>query len=463
MNKLRQILLGISLTLTLQSGAQNLVPNFDFESYSTCPNYVSQIAFVQPWSMPTEGTSDYFNSCADNMTFVSVPYNQFGNQLAHSGNGYAGFYAFYNGITPVTVVPDYLREYVQVKLNQPLVLGNYYNISFYLSLSDNSKYATDAIGLLFSTVVIKESDKYPIKRKPQITNEKGSYISEKSGWTKIEGCFLSDSAYQFISIGNFYDGANTGFQFVGGPYNEHYSYYYIDDVSVISLEVKKLPEDTVICSGNSVELNAGSGNVIWSTGAITPEISVNSTGVYWFTRTEGACVVSDTISLTFAEKPQVNLGNDTTVEICNNEFVLLEIASQPGYSYLWSTGNTLPFMNATAAGIYSVTVTNDVGCTTADEIRIYNSCDQKLFIPSAFSPNGDGVNDEFFVRAEEIVGYEIRIFNRWGRIVFESKNSQEKWNAAGEPAGVYIYLVKFSWPDNHENEVIRKGNITLLK
>lgn len=72
--------------------AQNLVPNPDFESYDNCPSNIGG-GFLHciPWENGNNGTSDYFNAC-DVTGFVDVPSNVFGDQLAHSGDGYAGFF-----------------------------------------------------------------------------------------------------------------------------------------------------------------------------------------------------------------------------------------------------------------------------------------------------------------------------------------------------------------------------------
>src|SRR5688572_26019825 len=85
---------------------QNLLSNSSFETYSACPFYVSQLSFANGWYSPTDGTPDYFNSCADPVTFMNVPDNQFGNQSAFEGNAYAGFYAAYNATISVPPMDD---------------------------------------------------------------------------------------------------------------------------------------------------------------------------------------------------------------------------------------------------------------------------------------------------------------------------------------------------------------------
>jgi hypothetical protein len=74
--------------------AQQLVQNGDFENFSQCPEYVSQIERATGWTRPTEGTSDYLHACNTMPYSVNVPNTQFGEQAAHSGNGYGGILCF---------------------------------------------------------------------------------------------------------------------------------------------------------------------------------------------------------------------------------------------------------------------------------------------------------------------------------------------------------------------------------
>ncbi|RYD52904.1 MAG: T9SS type A sorting domain-containing protein [Sphingobacteriales bacterium] len=141
-------------------------------------------------------------------------------------------------------------------------------------------------------------------------------------------------------------------------------------VTVNPLPVVNLGPDTAICSGNTVTLNAGNPNnaYLWSTGATTQTISVSTAGTYSVrvTNTNG-CIGRDTLVLTVNPTPVVNLGADTA--ICNGSAVTLN-AGNAGASYLWSTGATTQTISATAAGTYSVRVTNTSGCIGRDTIVV---------------------------------------------------------------------------------------------
>ena len=208
----------------------NLVPNSSFEIYDTCPNYYGQIFRAQPWFSPTTGTPDYFHSCINGDVLygnlLGVPLNAFGFQTAKTGTAYAGEYFTENYL-------DY-REYIEVKLLSPLQVGTKYFVSFYISLCDSSRYSVDNMGSCFSVDSLKQDTFINIPTVPIIANPSGHYISNKNSWISISGNFIADSAYQYITIGNFKNDLNTDTLFVGGGYWGLYSdaYYYLDDVCV---------------------------------------------------------------------------------------------------------------------------------------------------------------------------------------------------------------------------------------
>jgi gliding motility-associated-like protein len=94
------------------------------------------------------------------------------------------------------------------------------------------------------------------------------------------------------------------------------------------------------------------------------------------------------------------------------------------------------------AGRYQVEVTDSLGCTIDFIARV--PLDADLFIPNVFTPNGDGSNDQFFIRnlpSEPLVN-QLMISNRWGKAVFTSENYQNNWNAEGVADGIYFYRLQ---------------------
>ncbi|MGN6491790.1 MAG: PKD domain-containing protein [Agriterribacter sp.] len=141
------------------------------------------------------------------------------------------------------------------------------------------------------------------------------------------------------------------------------------DVNVVSSIPVSLGNDTAICTGSSLALNAGypGATYAWSTGATSQTINVTTAGTYSVTVNHNGCSGSDELVLSLTDVPtSVNLGNDTT--ICSSAALVLD-AGNPGATYLWNTGATTQTINVATSGTYSVTVS---GCSqnVYDEIVV---------------------------------------------------------------------------------------------
>lgn len=166
--------------------------------------------------------------------------------------------------------------------------------------------------------------------------------------------------------------------------------------------------------------------------------------------------------------PLVNLGPDSALCLDGKSIALYNRQPYyPGYTYLWSTGDTTQIIEAVNRGAYSLTVTNQYGCATQESVMIDKDC--YIDIPNAYTPNSDGTNDYFFPRqllTKGVATFSMQIFNRWGQIIFETKETDGrgwdgKFNGIEQPIGVYIYLVDLSF-DNGRTEHY-EGNVTLLR
>nr|MDQ3048616.1 gliding motility-associated C-terminal domain-containing protein [Bacteroidota bacterium] len=170
---------------------------------------------------------------------IGVPNNDIGYQYAKTGQAYAGFYT-YTGI---------FREYIQTPLIANLVPSQNYLVEFYVSLGDTFSIATHSIGLYFSdTAISTATSGAVINVTPQIANNVvDNQLIDKIGWTKISGTYVANGSEQFITIGNFLDDSSSDTtQLSEGSYP--YSYYYIDDVSIICMDCPELQVDIFIPS-----------------------------------------------------------------------------------------------------------------------------------------------------------------------------------------------------------------------
>lgn len=211
---------------------QNLVPNPSFEIYDTCPNTSGQINYAVNWSSYAN-SPDYFNVCADTSSLFSIPYSGFGYQYPHTGNAYCGFYAYGNP------TPHDYREILGVTLITPLMIGTKYYISFFVNLSYGylahqnffpTRTKANKIGVRFSTIPHSIYNPAPVNNFAHIYTD--SIITDTLNWVIIKGEFTADSAYRYLSVGNFFDDAHTDTLMFPTNFGSLGAYYFVDDVCV---------------------------------------------------------------------------------------------------------------------------------------------------------------------------------------------------------------------------------------
>jgi gliding motility-associated-like protein len=227
----------------------------------------------------------------------------------------------------------------------------------------------------------------------------------------------------------------------------------------------ELGADTILCFGHSLLLSVPDtfDTYKWSTGNAGSSVTVNSGGKYWISAGKAGCANSDSINITLYD-PYFDLGNDTT--LCLDETLLLSAKSIAGSSYTWQDGSAFDNYSVKQPGVYSVKATNICGIF-ADSIKVdYEDCVCNPAVPSAFTPNNDGLNDAVgpFINCR-VDAYQFIVANRWGNIVFNSGVPGAKWDGTykGKPqeVGAYYYYMFLRGPQ--KKEYILRGNITLLR
>jgi gliding motility-associated-like protein len=225
-----------------------------------------------------------------------------------------------------------------------------------------------------------------------------------------------------------------------------------------------------ICPGSSITIDGTTRDAIsylWDDGDSNPVKAFNATGKYRLAVMDRFCqrVYMDSLNVRVNSTPFIDLGNDTMM--CIGETLRLRADGSNITRVLWSDGSTGPFLDVTRAGTYSVTVFNDCGSYT-DQITVdYTQCDPKPTFPNAFTPNNDGRNDYFrpVVRGP-MYEYELRIFNRWGELIYLGRDSKKGWDGRyqGEPVGVGTYVWWLTYkkmPGGNPN--IIKGEVTVIR
>lgn len=466
MNLLKRIVQLLFFISSLNSFSQNLVPNPSFEIVSTCPNNYNQVSGATGWfpswnnNNPTYGT-DYCNACGT-PTF-QVPTNTWGYQIASTGVAYMAEVT----MAP-TVQPDY-RENIYTQLSSPLVVGTSYFVSFKISHTDNSQYASNNFGVKFATV-----PNFPINNISHIYST--TIINDKQNWVTISGCFVADSAYQYICLGNFFTDANTLTSQICPSCSFVLYGYYVDDISVVSGITPTISSPSTICNGDMATLSvSGGGNYLWSNGNTTSSIIVSptSTTSYSVIVSIGSCSDTANTSVSVVPSTTVNACCNTTITSGNTT----SLSASGSGNYSWSNGSITSVIAVSPASttVYYVTTTNSFGCTDVDTVIVFviepdcGNPEKDLFIPNAFSPNDDGENDVLIISYTKgiacISSYYLTIFNRWGEKVFETEKISDAWDGKlngkfFDPA-VFTYFCKATTLAGQE--AIKKGNITLLK
>ena len=206
--------------------------------------------------------------------------------------------------------------------------------------------------------------------------------------------------------------------------------------------------------------NSNASSWLWSTGETSSSILVSTGGIFSVTVSNSYCSRSDTIQVTAYPLPHLNLGNDTA--ICSGQTLQLD-AGNAGSIFEWSTGESSQQIVVTQSPVeISVVVTNH-NCKSSDTINIANNCG--VIVPNAFTPNGDGLNDVFMPILNGVNDFELRIFNRYGEIIFMTTDPDTGWDGSymgkAEEIGTYVYVIK-SQTISGDPEIY-KGNLTLLR
>ena len=236
-------------------------------------------------------------------------------------------------------------------------------------------------------------------------------------------------------------------------------------------------------TNGKIEIDVTGGNppYTYSVAGFAPTSSNTFTGLssgnYYFTVTDSKnCTISDSTTVSPADtvvlsvipaNGQVKLGDSLQLNSVNN---------QPGnVTYLWTPHTGLscydcpdPVFNGNYSEPYTVQVTNDSGCVSTFNFTVTVLPDYDIYIPNAFTPNGDGKNDywQIYGSTATIKQLQVMVFDRIGEKVFESNDVNFSWDGMYKgqhaPQGVYVYTMKIVWLNDRSDDVI-KGSITLLQ
>jgi len=178
-------------------------------------------------------------------------------------------------------------------------------------------------------------------------------------------------------------------------------------------------------------------------------------------------LISKELTITVHTKPLVNAGPDRTV-FTGSPVTLLGETDEKAFTYSWSPDLYIddihklnPVVTPPFDMIYTLTAVTAFGCANADEMNV--KVVRTLFVPNAFTPNGDGKNDRWEIPFLDPSSHaSVRVYNRWGQLVYRAENEFVSWdgnlNGKVQTSGVYVYVISF-----RENPLILKGTLVLIK
>jgi gliding motility-associated-like protein len=248
----------------------------------------------------------------------------------------------------------------------------------------------------------------------------------------------------------------------------------------LTMEVQALPVasvfgDTLVCAFSPAELYAAGGeSYIWSTGETTSFISVEPevTTVYQVVALSGICADTTVITVEAIPLPQIVTNNDTTITLGGQ----VQLFATGGINYSWSPADDLsctvcanPLAIPSQSTTYCVQALSEFGCTDTACVRIEVSDEcETFFIPNAFAPERGGheMNDCFKPFGEEcFASMRLRVFDRWGEMVFESTSFEECWdgNYQGKKVNSGVFVYYFDGVLINGDPFYRKGNVTVIR
>jgi len=249
-----------------------------------------------------------------------------------------------------------------------------------------------------------------------------------------------------------------------------------DEVSVQFYDYPELDlgRDTAACAGFEIRLQAGDPGLeyVWSSGQLSREIYVTEPGIYSVEITNGYCYSLDTIEIESLPLPvQPFLPEYEFCFEASEEFFLLD-AENSGGSYVWNNDSLSRILIVSEPGNYSVLITTNQGCSSEFSTSVVQECIEALYIPTSFTPDGDGINDAWFVYGVNIVNYHLQMYNRAGEMFFESNDLNKPWLGQRHDgtqyvdSEVYPYIIRYQVVEENgalSTEQTKMGYVTLIR
>jgi gliding motility-associated-like protein len=237
----------------------------------------------------------------------------------------------------------------------------------------------------------------------------------------------------------------------------------------IQLTIKPVPvvslgNNELLCKGSNKQLSAFTiaANYLWNTGATTPVITVNKAGTYSVTVDVEGCIAKDTVIISYDSVPVFTLGPDAF--LCKGQQLVLH-SPLTNLTQQWNNGSSADSLLITAAGNYSLTISNTCGALT-DNIQVEEgNCN--VYVPNAFTPNKNNLNEIFKpILQGQAISYRFEIFDRWGTLIFSTTDPAKGWDgkvkgAQAESNTLFVWQCWYQLTRGKPS--YQKGTVLLLK
>lgn len=225
-----------------------------------------------------------------------------------------------------------------------------------------------------------------------------------------------------------------------------------------------LVTDTNMCEGNSLTLTPQPGNYTWQwQDGSTQPLTVTAAGTYALLMTNACGTFTHQVRVDYQQAPSLSL-NDTSR--CEGQFLRVELPETWQTNYQWADGSNERIRVLTDSGWYSAQISNPCGTASDDFYLTLTDCRCHVYLPTAFSPNGDGTNDRLLIKTRcDLSSYQMEVYDRWGKLVFVSNDLNRGWDGTFQgqdlPPGSYPFVIRYA-PEGRDPRV-EKGVVNLLR
>lgn len=268
------------------------------------------------------------------------------------------------------------------------------------------------------------------------------------------------------------NGETGNTQLISKPFGQYSVYVarngctFRDTMSILSGNIDyQINGDSLVCLGNetSFSVEGSFSSVIWSDSINASSITVREKGFYYLLVSDSLCRVTDSVRLDFYPHEPIYITQEDTV-ICVGDSVKFERVS--GIAWQLNRQNVADTYYLNTQGLYTISVFSHCDTVSRDVDIVASDCGE-LYIPNAFTPNGEGVvkNDYFKAHGQTPKQFEMFIFSGIGQLVFHTNDFNETWDGTinGKPAPVDVYNCVVSYTNTRGQSFLETTGVNLIR